>query len=391
MKATVKIELRKDYANKNGSRSVCLRYTAHRRSTLIGLNISVLPKHWNQSSHTVRAGNPFCLFYNKTINEMYQKAMNIVFENFYKPLSLTDFVDKFKDKQFGNTDFYVFAESEVELLKKSRAAGTISNYYKLLNKMKEWRPKLSFDEITLDFIQEFHNHEIECGNVLSTIYKKHANFKFLVGLAVDKEKIAKNPYEKFEIKKNIRPQNNDILTENELAILQVAYDKNQYEKGKQEVLREILFSCYTSLSFAEYSVVTYSDLKPIKLDNKNKVYQLLCNERTKTGVKYKIPIVSENVRKLLGKGEPFQKIFNPLSNQPANRYIKDILVELKISKNITFHRARHTFRTIAARKGIRDGIAERIMGHAEGNDIKDIYTHLHDEDIVREMLEKWGE
>ena len=30
-----------------------------------------------------------------------------------------------------------------------------------------------------------------------------------------------------------------------------------------------------------------------------------------------------------------------------------------------------------------------IMGHAEGNDIKDIYTHLHDEDIVKEMRDKW--
>jgi hypothetical protein len=29
------------------------------------------------------------------------------------------------------------------------------------------------------------------------------------------------------------------------------------------------------------------------------------------------------------------------------------------------------------------------MGHAEGNDIQNIYMHLSDEDIVREMLEKW--
>ncbi len=29
------------------------------------------------------------------------------------------------------------------------------------------------------------------------------------------------------------------------------------------------------------------------------------------------------------------------------------------------------------------------MGHAEGNDIKDIYTHLHDEDIVPETRDKW--
>lgn len=29
------------------------------------------------------------------------------------------------------------------------------------------------------------------------------------------------------------------------------------------------------------------------------------------------------------------------------------------------------------------------MGHAKGNDFKDIYTHLHDEDIVQEMRDKW--
>lgn len=45
--------------------------------------------------------------------------------------------------------------------------------------MKEWKPSLSFDEITLEYIQLYHNHGIEIGNQLFTIYKKHANFKFL--------------------------------------------------------------------------------------------------------------------------------------------------------------------------------------------------------------------
>jgi integrase len=106
---------------------------------------------------------------------------------------------------------------------------------------------------------------------------------------------------------------------------------------------------------------------------------------------YKIPIVSNKVEQLLEREnkEPFQKIFQPLTNQPTNRYLKEIMKDLNINKIMTFHRARLSFRTIAAKRGIRDGIAERIMGHAEGNDIKDIYTHLHDEDIVREMKENW--
>ncbi|NDV97488.1 hypothetical protein D0T84_21715 [Dysgonomonas sp. 521] len=154
-----------------------------------------------------------------------------------------------------------------------------------------------------------------------------------------------------------------------------------------QVLRNFLFSCYTSLSYAEIDTVTYADLKKYTIDQKE--YLLLCNRRVKNKMDYKIPIVSDKVKELLGTGKDFQKIFIPITNQVSNRYLKKIMKDLNIEKKITFHRARHSSRTIAARKGIQDNIAERMMGHAEGNDIKDIYTHLHDEDIIREMLNKW--
>lgn len=388
MKASLKILMRNNYRTKDGKQQICLRYTAYRQCTFIGLNISVNPKFWNSNSCRILSGEPRYFFFNKLIKEMYHKADGIIMDNYLKPLPIKEFIDKLKNNQYGNTDFYIFIENEIELLKASRASGTIANYFKLINTMREWKPILSFDEITLEYIQRFHNHELEMGNQLSTIYKKHANFKFLLGLAVDKEVLEKNPYEKFEIKKNIKAQNSDVLTEEELKRLQTVYDKNVYKDGKQEVLREFLFSCYTSLSYAEYSNITYSDIKPITLKS-GETYMMLCNERKKTNIMYKIPIVSPIVMKLLGNGESFQKIFQPLSNQPTNRYLKDIMSDLKINKAITFHRARHSFRTIAAKKGIRDGIAERIMGHAEGNDIKDIYTHLHDEDIIQEMKKKW--
>lgn len=405
MKATLKILLRNNYQTKEGKQQVCIRYTSYRQSTFIGLNISVHPKHWNDSKKQVKATEPHHIRYNQLIKEQYHKAESIILDNFLKPLPVTEFISKLKDKHYGNADFYIFIEQELELIKSARSPRTMDNYHNLINKMKEWKPTLTFGEITLEYIQRFHDYEIKAGNLLSTIYKKHANFKFLLGLAQNKEYIEKNPYDKFEIKKITKAQNSDILTEEELKILQTAYDSNKYTEGKKEVLRDFLFSCYTSLSYAEFYNVTYDDLKPVTL-KKDKIevtYYLLTNERQKTGVMYKIPIVSNTVEQLLERTitiktkngnqtkekESFQKIFSPLTNQPTNRYLKEIMKDLNINKTMTFHRARHSFRTIAAKKGIRDSIAERIMGHAEGNDIKDIYTHLHDEDIVQEMLDKW--
>ncbi|MBK5719845.1 tyrosine-type recombinase/integrase [Dysgonomonas sp. Marseille-P4677] len=71
-----------------------------------------------------------------------------------------------------------------------------------------------------------------------------------------------------------------------------------------------------------------------------------------------------------------EKIFQPLTNQATNRNLKEIVEDLGIAKTMTFHTARHTFKAITVRKGIRDCVAERMMGHSEGKDIKDIYTHL---------------
>lgn len=388
MRATVKLILRKDYIRKDGKQQLCLRYIAHKKDTYIGLGISIQSKHWDRNALMVRKGEPLCYQYNKIITETYQKAVNLIMDNHYSPLSTTQFRKKlFERKDNTKVDFYEFVEQELEILKVGRRDSTISNYIKLINTMKKWKPCLSFDEITLDFIEKFHAHEIELGNLESTVNKKHTNLKFLISRAILKEKLEKNPYEHFSIKKSIKAQNNDVLTELELAKLYRVYENNIYEKGKQEVLRDFLFSCFTGMSFAEFDVVTFAHLKTYEINKKE--YLLLCHVRTKNKIPYKIPIISDKVKNLLGTGKDFQKIFNPLQNQPTNRYLKEIMKEQDIGKDMTFHRARHTFRTIAARKGILESVAERIMGHAEGNDIKDIYTHLQDEDILIEMIEKW--
>ncbi|GAB6119101.1 site-specific integrase [Dysgonomonas termitidis] len=393
MKATLKVIQRLSHEAKDGTCPVCLRYTSYRRVTYIGLNISVHPKHWSDNKKMVLASHRDHLLYNRIIQEQYTKAQTIIRDHFIKPLRVGVFLNKFKDKLYGNTDFYVFAENELRFLELTRAKRTIANYRNFLNKMQKWKPVLTFDAITLDYIKKFHEYEIQSGNLLNTIYKKHSNFKFFLGIAVDKGILDKNPYSKFKIKKITQAQNNDILNEDELKILQKAYDLGKYKGGRREVLRGFLFSCYTSLSYAEFYNVTYDDLKPVVLkeDKNDDICLLLSNNRLKTGVKYKIPIVSSVVESLLERKnkKTYLPIFYPLSNWRTNQHLKEIIAELSINKTITFHRARHTFRTIAAKRGIRDGIAERIMGHAIGNNIQDIYMHLDDEDIVAEMKAKW--
>lgn len=118
----------------------------------------------------------------------------MILANILKPFPVVEFITKMKDNHYGNHDFYIFIQDELELIKSVRSKGTIDNYHNLINKMKEWKPTLSFNEITLEYIQRFHDNKLKAGNQLSTNYKKHGNFKFLLGLAQDKEYINKNPF-----------------------------------------------------------------------------------------------------------------------------------------------------------------------------------------------------
>jgi len=346
MRATVKLVLRKDYTKQDGKQQLALRYIAHKKSTHVGLGISILPRYWDKNALMVRKGDPQSFHYNKVIREIHQKALSLIMDNYNNPLPIAKFRELLFEKAESHTDFYEFITQELEYLKTDRRKGTIDNYKKLINTMKLWKPTLSFSEITLDFIQSFHKHEIESGNKQSTVYKKHANFKFLIGVAKKKELLTKNPYDDFEIKKKIKAENTDVLTEAEISKLYDVYTRKLYSKGKQNVLRNFLFACYTGLSYAEYEVVTYADIKRYIVDGKECL--LLANARIKNNIPYRIPIVSDRVKALLGSGKDFQKIFTMLSNQPTNRYLKAIMEEQGVNKQVTFHRARHSFRTIAA-------------------------------------------
>lgn len=390
-KASLKIVLRDKAISTDktrlGKKRVYLRYIAHGRCTHISLGIDIEFKYWIPSSLRVRTSCPNSVKINKEIHDLYRRGQNIIGDNYYQPLHIEDFSKQFKMGYFNGNDFYEYAEHEISLMQEALSDGTIKNYKKLLSGLREWKPRLLMGEISVGFLQKFHKIELQKGNLLSTIYKKHANLKTLLNLAVQKSLLTRNPYSDFKIKGNFKSQNTNVLTETELNILKNKYLENVYMGKKQEVLKCFLFSCYTGLSFIDFNKITYSDL--IKIEIENKEYYILKKERVKTKITFKIPIVSSIVKLLLGKGIPSEHIFWLPTNQETNRYLKQIMKDVKIDRHITFHRARHTFRTIAAKRGIQDSIAERIMGHTEGNDIKDIYIHLHDEDIIKEMLKKW--
>ena len=99
--------------------------------------------------------------------------------------------------------------------------------------------------------------------------------------------------------------------------------------------------------------------------------------------------IIERARKLIPEPRFInQNVFNVLTDQPTNRYLKEIMATAGIKKRISFHCARHTFATCSIGLGMREEIIARILGHVDNKSVKE-YARI--EDYVKETeMGKWN-
>lgn len=83
-----------------------------------------------------------------------------------------------------------------------------------------------------------------------------------------------------------------------------------------------------------------------------------------------------------------QNVFKVLTDQPTNRYLKDIMITAGISKHMSFHCSRHTFGTCSLDFGIPIEVVSKILGHT---DIKTtaIYAQIRD-GLKEQEMGKWN-
>jgi integrase len=183
--------------------------------------------------------------------------------------------------------------------------------------------------------------------------------KKVIHLSVANGWILNNPFQNFKCSLHIKDRG--YLSNEELKLI----ENKKIEIQRLAVVKDLfIFSCYTGLS--------YSDLKKLSsrhMENKEDGTRWIVINRTKTGVRSAIPLL-EKASEIMERYEPpfipdeVKPIFPVLSNQKMNAYLKEIGDLCKISKNLTFHLARHTFATtITLTNGVPLETVSKMMGH----------------------------
>lgn len=376
--AAIKVYQDPKKTKKNGEASIFVTVNLHYKKLFFFTGVSCAPEKFDPENNRIKGASKKVKDENLIIDRCVATINDIFVRYRLQNIEITPELLKREWKNPARRiDFYAFFDEVIKERKNDIEDSTIKQHRSSIEKLKEFKPVLSFTEIDNDLIENYRRWlKTKKHNDINTIHTALKNFKTYVNIAKRKGVISESPFDSYHIRK-ATPER-VFLTEKELEALWIRYNKKWHSDGNQTVLRHFLFMCFTGLRI--------SDLKSITAENVvgDKLIFFPVKTRNTRRKSVKIPLNSYAKQLIADEGAHSGPLFACLSEPQMNTKIKLIIQADKIYKDLTLHCARHTFATIWLNK-TKDVIAlQQLLGH---NDIKQtmIYVHITDNMIVNEM------
>lgn len=252
--------------------------------------------------------------------------------------------------------------------------GTLKNYSSTTKYIIKYlscnynRRDIFLSELDYKFIFDFesflrnckplHKHQPLSNN---GIMKHMERLKKIINLAVTMQWVKQDPFPKYKLR--YEETDRKYLSLSEFTTLKSKRFRKEY---LQSVLDMFLFSCYTGLAFIDIFTLKTSN---VVIGNDNKYW--LYTRREKSKVVVKIPLLPEALELIAKyknniKANELGKVFPVISNQKINYYLKEIGRSCQLSKDLSFHMARHTFATtVTLNNGVPIESVSKMLGHKE--------------------------
>lgn len=271
-----------------------------------------------------------------------------------------------KEKQHTLISTATYHNKQMEgLIGKKFSKGTYKNYRTTLKYLKEFIPlkfklkDLPLSNLNYQFLEDFEYFltvNKNCSN--NGVMKQIQRLRKIVNMAVANDWLDKNPFASFKIKYD--RVDRGFLTLQELNAIQ----ELDIELPRLKKVRDyFLFSCYTGLSYVDIKALR---AKHIHKDDEGNLW--IIQTREKSHIQAQIPLISK-AREILHvycSNEIDEPIFPVASNQKTNRYLKELAKMAGITKNVSYHIARHTFATtIALSNNVPLETVSKMLGHTK--------------------------
>jgi site-specific recombinase XerD len=252
------------------------------------------------------------------------------------------------------------------LVGREYAAGTLERYTTSLKHTVDflnWKYKVSdidIRKIDHDFIMdyEFYLRSVrKCGNNSAVKYIK--NFGKIIRICLANGWIEKNPFANYKAK--VKEVKRVFLDEQEIHTLLT----RKFGTERLNQVRDIfLFSCFTGLAYIDVKQLTRHNIVT-GIDGEKWIH----TSRQKTDTASHIPLLPV-AEQIISKYEKHplcvetHRLLPVASNQKMNAYLKEMADVCGITKELTFHIARHTFATtVTLTNGVSIESVSKMLGH----------------------------
>jgi site-specific recombinase XerD len=344
---------------------------------------------WSAAAGKAKGNTDEVRSINNYLDMLKQKAYNFQKELIQEGRPVN--IENFKDKWLGKSNkpvmlieiFQQHNDQVVELIGKDFAPGTVERYKTTLSHTRsfmQWKYKISdidIRKLNYEFISgyEFWLKSVRRCNHNSTM-KYLANFKKIVILCLKNGWLSKDPFVGFKLSK--KEVVREFLTKEEMQLIL----SKQFVSERIGQVRDIfLFSCYTGLAYADVKKLKRSEIIT-GVDGEKWVF----TSRQKTNTASRIPLLSQALQIIEKYTDHPQcdaadRLLPVLSNQKMNAYLKEIADVCGITKQLTYHIARHTFATtVTLSNGVPIESVSKMLGH------KNIRTTQHYAKILDKKL-----
>jgi len=374
-----RIELRTDKKNKNGSSTLLMYANINGVKKYYSLRSYIKnPNHWNPEKQevSVRADNWHEI--NNKIKNYLNKAGNFALNADHEgsKINIDEFDLLMRNSSVDRKCIVDFVENYLVEYGNKYRIGTIRNYKSELNKLNKYREKVSFTDLSPLFWAGYCSYLKSGGRNQNTVEKTFRTLKTFIHQAIEHGVIKENPLIKVKVK---RIEGRMVyLTLEELNKLEQVYKGilTQYQKT---ILQYFLFACYTGLRYQDIK-----ELKGIHIIENTRIEKTMQKNGRRVTVE-----LSDRAKALLPVIEiKTAPVFRVYSNQPTNRELKELAKLAEITKNVSFHVARHTFATITLELSNDIAAVQQLCGHSKIQTTL-IYAKVL-ESQKKSAIEKWN-
>jgi integrase/recombinase XerD len=386
MKPTISIVLDSRNEKKSGKYPVKLRVTYNRQQKYYSIWVDLTKQdfHYIQNPNEVPKGT------DSAQKRRFKAIKQSIDKEYFKACDIAEKMPDFGFRQFEKQylqnkpaikDIFGYYTTTIETLRQSGKVGTASNYQSSMNSIKFFSKKLTFNDITPEFLKEYEFWLVSEGKSITTVGIYLRPLRSLINQAISDEVIPQDRYpfgkRKYQIPsgKNIKK----ALLADEIGRI---YNYSGPAGTWFQKARDFFIFSYLANGMNMKDIAL---LQNCNLDGEfiryNRAKTINTNRSGNKPISVPVtPEILAIIERWKGKGDSQEDFVFPILEKGltpdrqrsliqqftkmVNRYIGIVAKEVGINKPVTTYYARHSFATILKRGGASTDFISESLGHS---------------------------